>query len=176
MPRRRFRSFRRTQRKRKWEWIYYQNNFGATASLAKDTLADWRTKMGLTAQLPDMTISRIRGHISIEYPSTEVINQDNHVQAGFLVFPSTVAQANVPRPFSDPWNDWMYWNACFPTLNGPLAIASTLANPVFFDIPLDIKSQRKLHNIDDTLWVIVEENNSLQVQVTVSLAIGVKLP
>lgn len=174
--RRHFRRFRAPTKRRKWEWIYYTNNFGSTAALAKDMFIPFRTKMNLTANLPDMTVARIRGHVSFSYPSATNLSQDNTVQCGILVFPSTTAQANIPRPFTDPWNDWMFWKGVSPFQYGPLTMAGALANPLFFDTEVDVKAMRKFHNIDDTLWFVMEEIDATLVNVSVNLAIGVKLP
>lgn len=175
MPRRRrFTSFRRTgATKRKWEWIYVEyDSSTAVASDHKDLLVDWKTKLGITANLPDMTVARVRGTLHIECAAQTLHASSTGIQVGMLVWPATQL-ANVPLPLTDPWNDWNYWAQHYIDVDG--AVPANASESLVAGMPVDVKAMRKLRNIDDTLVLVWEAIGNVW-RVHGTLAIGVKLP
>lgn len=172
------RTFHTRRRVRKWEWIYKYYTTGTAGTEDRfDLLADWRAKMGITANLPDMTISRVRANVTVSMGAAQAPTFANScVQVGLIVLPSTIASTSIPNPVTDPWNDWLYWNS--HAINFDSAVNfGTLTQPLVETTVMDTKAMRRMKNIDDTLWLswgAVDGTTSYEL--AIQFAIGVKLP
>jgi len=89
MPIHRRAGHRPIARKRKFEWIYILFDGGNTpaASGQLDVLSDWRTKMGILKNLPDMTIVRVRGIITFAQPAAQALTYQTTFVPGLIVAP-----------------------------------------------------------------------------------------
>ncbi len=169
--RRSFRPFHSTRRTRKWEWIYVQHDFSSSTSGGIDLLADWRTRMGITANLPDMTVSRVRGVVQLQALVPGDVGPFTHVTCATLVWPTPQAAA-LPQPETDMWQDWNYYESIVLSGFGPYEPPAA-PEPVYAKY-VDIKAQRRLKNIDDSYFFTWQTPSAHALYL--QLAIGVKLP
>lgn len=164
-------------RRRKFEWVYSRFDFGAAATNGQvDMLSDFRTKMTIGANLPDTTVVRIRGCMTFSIASGQVLSYTSAITAGILVLPSTIPAAQIPKPDTDPWNDWLFWQKMSPFAVSATGASAALGNDWITDMPIDSKAMRKLKNIDDTLWFSWNSLNGDTCHVHIMLAVGLKLP
>jgi hypothetical protein len=155
--------------------MYINDTMSVATSGNDDLLLPWRTKMGITANLPDMTVVRIRGVVNVEQSSASLLDVTSGVQCGILVLPSTIPAAQIPKPLTDPWNDWLYWKLHSPFLQTATGKSASLAAAWDWAIELDTKAMRKLQNIDDTIFFCYEGQGAQTYTVRVNLAVGVKI-
>lgn len=140
------------RRRHKWQWIRQSaNNASPNASLNSiDLLQIFRSHAGITINLPEMTLWRIRLKIAITITVTTAATSND----GVLVtsFVDSMNQA-VVNQLTDPMDqhDLVYdFLAAYETL---MQTNNNAVTKVILYKEFDLKSHRRFNNIDDTLWL-----------------------
>jgi hypothetical protein len=133
--------------------------------------------MGILRNLPDMTIVRMRGIITFAEASGLALTYQTTFVPGLIVAPlGTTPTTALPDPVNTLDSSWMYWEGLTPFINNSGGASAALGSDFITSRIIDVKSQRKLQNIDDTLWFVFNGSPGTTWKVRCSLAIGVKLP
>lgn len=161
------RQVRRSPR-RKFIW---DRTFGTTAAGATgvDLLAPFRTQPG--ASHLGATIMRVRGYVLPLEAGTSTAAAG---VAGIRVDTwneSTTEPANQPvlQPDAD-WMAWLPWNILTNSTH-PVVTWNFQASPW----AVDVKSNRKLEELNETLWLFLDQNGGATRQYAYHLSIGMKL-
>lgn len=174
MVRRRGRGFRR-QVSRKFVWDRTRGVIGSslagTLPRGVDLLESFRNQPGGTHL--GATVSRVRGYI---YPEA-----DSAVPAVFFGCSAMridswnedpVDLANVP--FDSPDEDWMAWLPYVQDNSAGPQFAHGNWNPGG-GWAVDVKAQRKLEELNQTLWLFTQPPGTGQVNYIYDLSVGLKL-
>lgn len=140
--------FRR--RRAKYMWVRSTENVVAPQPLSTiDLLGVWKQQMGITLNLPTLTIWRILLKISIRFDFTSIGANDGAMIALFVDDLEDVLTAN---PVVSPYDEkYLMWDQLYATEQFFMAGSTpTLNEPVLYK-QYDIRSHRKLPNLDDTL-------------------------
>lgn len=157
---------RQVRRKFVWDRV-----FGAvpTTAYGVDLLAPFRGQPGATHL--GATIMRIRGYI---YPDSVSDTQLGTI--GFRIDSWNEDPADVDNsPSLQPDEDWMGW---LP-FNKPPGVPETFPatwNAQASPWAVDIKSNRKLEELNQTLWMFVDQPAGNENNYSYNLSIGLKLP
>lgn len=161
---------RRTKRygptpRRKLIWARSLDLFQPPASLpaagtAVDLLAQFRLDGGSTL---GCTVTRIRLDLNYQYNNPGAVNPTTQdiLAVGIIVDQLQASQAEVPRPGVEEHADWMYWRR--KSLVGSLDAVpfGTGTAPVYhYAEQIDVKSQRKLEELGETLWFVLDPSFS----------------
>lgn len=144
------------RRKRKWIWIRESVNDPAPASgtlSTTDLLSTFRTHGGITINLPELTIWRIKLRISITISLAATVNENDGVLATVFVDSLNQTMLNqLTNPFDekDMIYSMMYATKTLSQSTGNSTGAQT--NVCLYE-EYDIKARRRLRAIDDTLWL-----------------------
>lgn len=144
--------------RRKLVWARKTFTFGMTAAAdgeSTDMLSQFRTDMGILANLPGVTVMRIRADVF-------AANGTAGATPFFVgIRPSTMKEiaemgtdpafALTSAPQNDALEDWMYWRAIYPN-HGADAV-SGLPNASTYEI--DVRAMRKLDEPGQTLGLYV---------------------
>lgn len=147
MARRRF--FRRPRSaRRKLVWNHsFDTDLATTTFGSFDLLADFRTVMGITSNLPGATIARVRAQLQYIYDPLVAATSISGTFIGFIV--GTIGVA-IPFPLAQPNADWMHrqWlpDAQYGQTIDPAAGAAMSS------VELDIKAMRKMEEVNQTLF------------------------
>lgn len=158
-------TFRRRVRKN-WQWV--RGTFNDVTVVAppgfyqEDLLQSLRTEFGISAQFPDIVIWRI--HIKISAKITWVAAPAAQYAAGMLIAlccddSAFTLKSSLTSPYSE---KWMFYGQTFyseAVQAGERGIAAN--NTDYLNSGwLDIKTRRRLANIDDTLLLQVVPSGS----------------
>lgn len=174
MPRTfRRRSVRTSVRRRRFTWARTTESSGALApTAALDLLADYRTAIGLTANLPGTTVVRIRADIQVQYEPTTEFDFTSGIIHGIYV-DTLGSTAAIPAAF--PGEDWLWWEF-WPVSRGFDAVGATNTDRIF-STQIDTKSSRKLEEIQQTLFYVWSVLGPVDTaQVFSAFSIGLKQP
>lgn len=124
-----------------------------TFSQANDLLADWRATMGLTANLPGLTVVRVRGALQW------VDNGGPNASSGHLIGVKVGDMSNPPDPVTGfpsvaRHEDWMAFD--WQPFAMPWAGGSSDATVDISAYALDVKSKRRLDEPQQTLYLAWE--------------------
>lgn len=157
------RRFRSRGKRRKLVWSHHNEQFAAGTSGGVDLLNDFRTRMGLSAGPPGITIARIRGTIQFSVASPVTLDVASGAYVGIIRENRQETSATIQKPLTVPNDDWMYreW-VPFSHFN---PINSTVANSFIVSHAFDIKSMRKLEEIDQSLFFAWEATGGLSIAV-----------
>jgi len=161
------RHYRRTslmpRRRPKWRWLRQTINPTVAALTNEDLLSRYRTNAGISINLPDFTIWRIRIRVSIRITIAAAAGANDGVL--FTVFTDSQSQTPVDQNL----NSYDQRHMLFTVM--PLAkysTQSTLARPAAGTYMLyeefDIKTHRKLSQMNETLflqWVANSANTTI---------------
>lgn len=172
MARGRSRGFRR-QVRRKFVWHREIGAFTTTSSgpgtWGYDLLAGFRALPGATHL--GSTVMRVRGYIVPELvdplPSEDLV-------AGLRV--DTWDQSvttSVVSPYQGVDEDWMAW---FPYLSPSGAPDDVTGNIYASPYAVDVKSSRKLEELNETLWLFGSTPGGTSATYHFNLSVGLKLP
>lgn len=149
--------------------MFWARSFG-TVALGSDNTA---TQAGLLnsfneefgASLFGFTVTRIRGYWThytpdVEEPSTTYhmslgIRTDERIDAGQA---DTDPEQLQRSPFEDPYSDWMYARNSVGIRPSPGDLTSTGVQLGLNKEQVDIKSQRKLSELGESLYMVAEHN------------------
>lgn len=177
---RRGRGFRRQQR-RKFVWdrtfgFFNPGDAGITPNVyGVDLLAGYRSQPGATHL--GATVTRIRGYIYPELGSTLA----SAVVLGTFGFridswnedPLDVANSPTAQPDED-WLGWEPWLVDGTQAPNQPSVATW--NPQASAWAIDIKAQRKLEELNQTLWLFSTAVGGGQALMNYNLSVGLKLP
>lgn len=170
MARRMSRGFRR-QQQRKFVWHRHSDAFtinpDGTGVYGSDLLSEFRDMPGATHL--GATVMRVRGWVFPQIVDAPPVNEEI---AGLRVdtWDQPVDTNNV-SPFQGPDEDWMAW---FPYLN-PTSTADITGNVYASPFAVDVKSNRKLEELNQTLWLFGSGVAGATVTYIYNLSIGLKL-
>jgi len=134
-PRRTFQT-RGPRRRRQWaRTIYTELPTDPTIPAVEDLLAGYRTAGGNTQ---GCTVGRLRVQLTVERIAGAT--EPPGVYFGIIAAPSTVDPEDI-SPTGSPHLDWMYW--------------SFLGTNALQVHDIDVKSMRKLEEVNSTLWAAV---------------------
>lgn len=161
---------RQVRRKFVWDRTFGNLVVSESGALGVDLLAAFRDQPGATHL--GATITRIRGHI---LPVGAVDGPD--LIGGTIGFridswnedPTDTTNA----PTQQPDEDWMGW---MPFVNSASAPVQASWNYQANQWAVDIKAQRKLEELNQTLWMFVERPAGNTVTYHYNLSVGLKLP
>jgi len=160
---------RRAAPRRKLIWARQQQivqDIGAGAAV--DLLASYRALGGDTL---GCSIARVR--IDIQYEFGAVSDEGDFTTFGVIVDQLQADLTEVPRPGegSEPHADWMYWRTHMATGSGVLLTDGTPGGQVQTSFEVDIRAQRKMEELQETLYLVVQPSAS-QVLAGVDFAYG----
>lgn len=142
------------RRKARWRWLRQTINPPVVAVTNDDVLTHYRANAGITINLPDFTIWRIRIRVSIRITIAAAAGANDG--AIFSVFTDSQSQVPVDQNLNSYDERHMLWTIM------PLAkytTQATLARPAAGTYMMyeefDIKAHRKLAQMNDTLFVQV---------------------
>lgn len=119
------------------------------AGTAVDLLAQFRTDGGSTL---GCTVTRVL--LDFQLLWTNDITTTDAMAVGVIVDQLQAAQTEVPRPGVEPHADWMYWRR---TGVSPVDLAITPSSTaVQSALAIDVKSQRKMEELGQTLWLVID--------------------
>lgn len=152
---------------RKFIWDRHAGTI-PTTSFGVDLLAPYRSQPGATHL--GATITRIRGFIYPDQVGTTLLGV-----AGMRVDTWNEDPADSSnQPSVQPDADWLAWMPFFAAEGAVLQPATW--NPEASVWAVDIKAQRKLEELNETLWLFVDQPDTLQNTYSYNLSIGLKLP
>lgn len=150
------------------------------AGTAVDLLAQFRADGGSTL---GCTVTRIRMDLSYQISNPGAVNltSQDMLAVGIIVDQLQANQAEVPRPGVEEHADWMYWRRRAYTTNDFSAVPyGTGTAPVYLMTEqIDVKSQRKLEELGETLWCVLDPSYSTGapiVGVNVNCSVLLRLP
>lgn len=191
-PRTRFRR-RFTGRRRRNRYIWARTQDRVTAIVAPpaptnyDLLSQYRTASGFILELPDLAIWRIHLKITIRFRFTSTTVQTDtgvglaifcdgrqeEIQAALLNFFAGATSSAYTEQF-------LMWDHL---MAGSMALIETLndvpntTNDQFIYKEYDIRSHRRLRNLDETLWMSLSTQGSLSIsEFAVTASTLLKLP
>lgn len=168
------RSFRGRRQRRKLIWSHHNEQFAAGTNAGVDLLNDFRTRMGITAGPPGLTIARIVGNIQFSVASPVTLDVASGCVIGFLKESRLETSATIQKPLTEPNHDWM-WREWVP-FSHYNPINSTVANSFIVSHPIDIQVKRKMQEIDESLWFTWEATGGLSIAVFVDVRVLEMLP
>lgn len=172
MARRRMsRGFARQQR-RKFIWDRTQGFAAAPSVSGVDLLANYRAQPGATHV--GATVMRIRGYI---YPDPDAgVPTFTRGVVGFRIDSWNEDPTDLTNnPFAQPDEDWMGWLPYFWEQPGNLPTWATW-NAQASAYAVDIKANRKLEELNQTLWMFFSSPAAGVTTYNWDLSIGLKLP
>ena len=165
----------RTRRKAKYVWIRgVNNNVQAVTQPAfqlYDLMSEYRTLAGVTLNIPEFTLWRLRIRVSISFglsPLTFTANSGAHIAmfVDDLDFPTSVNP--VAHPFNEQFLMWDEYFVSEQVVNSPVANPPTAANLFAGYRQYDIKSHRRLRNLNDTVLLTISPTGNVE-QLTSSI-------
>lgn len=147
MARRRFfRRARSARRKLVWNHSVETDTTLGQTNGAVDILADFRTVMGITANLPGCTIARVRGAVQYLYDPLVAATSLSGLFIGMVVNEIGLAS---PRPLTNPNADWFY-REWLPDAQ-PGQVIDPAAGAALASWQFDVKSMRKMQEVNQTI-------------------------
>ena len=134
---------------------------------ARDLLTDFRAEQG-GAQPPGMTVTRVRGTMSFQ--TAEPLAVSSALGWGLIVDRKNALETEIERPSAAPHADWMMWEFEVPNINRISAGAN------IYGFRVDVRSQRRLDEVGDTLWLVWEGQALGSLEVSWNLSVLLKLP
>jgi len=162
MPYRRSYARRMVARRRpRWEFIRHLVQPTLNATLINfDLLQAFRTNAGISINLPEFTVWRIRLQISIKVTIAAAMAANDAVLA--TVFVDSQMQSPLNR-VSNPWDQRdMVFFPLFLSKYATQANQGTAAGTYMMYQELDLKSHRKLHPLNDTVWLQLASSGQVQ--------------
>jgi len=120
-----------------------------------DLLGNFRGVMGISLNLPDIVIWRIHIKVSIRFtlaPSTAIQANDSVLFSLFVDTSNQTLLNPVTQPYSEKF--MMFDNLYASSLvQQGLTVAASLPGDLLMFKEYDIKSHRRIANLDETLWM-----------------------
>jgi hypothetical protein len=171
---RRTRSFRSSRPRRKRVWVSHNEQIPSGTSAGFDCLADFRTRTGITAGPMGITIARIRGQVQFLVASPVTLDEGSGVYVGILKESRLETTLTIDKPLTNPYLDYMYRTWVPASHYNPTN--STVANSYIWSHEFDVKSMRKIDEVDETLWLTYEASGGITVKAFYNLQILALMP
>ena len=158
-----------TRRKRVWFFSENVNTHVGNDNAAFDILSGARSALGVGG-FPGWTLAAIVGQV---YPEVSVVQPGIAVDCRLGIVPGTQGQAaaNLPIPYVDE-GDFLWTNTEYYQIVDVSAIGWGVRRV----IEVRTKAQRKLEEIEDTLWFVSRQNNTSDITVRWRLRILLLAP
>ena len=155
--------------RRRLVWSRSRNVFVGvgTSGDGVDLLTQFRSAAEYGAQPIGTTITRVRGRLILQ--ETTATPTNDFFGLGLVVEDRNATSAEVPKPFADDHVDWLAW---LPFARFGQDGITGLA--VSWEI--DVRSQRKLDEVGQTLWLTMDAAVTSTWSATVVLSVLLKLP
>ena len=155
--------------RRRLVWSRTRNVFVGvgTAGDGVDLLTQFRTAGEYGAQPLGVTITRVRGRIILS--ETTAVATNDFFGLGLVIEDRNSAVADVPKPFADDHVDWMAWMPL--ARSGPDGLTGS-----FNSWEIDVRSQRRMDEVGQTLWLTMDAAVTSTWSATVVLSVLLKLP
>ncbi len=144
------------KRRRKTMWVRDQMNLiNPVSPVAFDLFSTWRTFMGFSVNLPDITIWRLRIRISItgKISVANSVKASNGVSIGCWVDSKNQSLTTVTSaPNEQHYLIYDQIPCAEAFMQSTNNFNSLAANEIYLFKDYDIKAHRKMPNVDDTLW------------------------
>lgn len=123
------------------------------AGVAHDLLAQFRTDGGSSL---GATVTRVRIDFTLVWTLAAATDIPfNSLAVGAIVDQLQLDQTEVPRPGDEEHADWMFWKR-FSAVPEYSALTGTAGVTVTAHHAWDIRSQRKVEELGQTLWFVVD--------------------
>jgi hypothetical protein len=170
--------FSRPQRKRRFIWVRETiSSVSAATTQNFDLLANYKSDMGITLNLPEITIWRVIMKIAIRFTLSPAVIQaiDGFLVAVFVdditVFPTNVVLA----PYGERYMTWEQLYAARTFTEGE--VLSVTTNNFMIYKELDLKSKRRIEKFKDTLTMqIVATGNCVPAEISFTHSTLLRLP
>ena len=143
-----------------------------TAGFVTDLLGNLKTAMGINENLPGMTITRIVGTHDLRVVSVD--DAFTRWPWGLIVLPTGNAPTVGDAPIFEPYMDWMFVRMESVVQERQEGTPTQNIRAAHYDI--DLRSQRKLHEVGSTLWYVGDNVDGDNFDVVMNLNVLVKLP
>lgn len=173
----------RPQARRKMIWARSLDLFNTTvpaAGTAVDLLATFRADGGTSL---GTTVTRVRLDLTLVWlaGAASVFDLPDQLVQGVIVDQIQASQGEVPRPGVELHADWMYWRRHGPTDAQsllPLAATSGITSQFMSHMTIDVQSQRKMEELGQTLYWVLDPSygGATTVTVNASASVLLKLP
>ena|ERR1700724_748864 len=169
------RTFRRrsfNRRPRKMQWVRTTVSVPAPVSpAAVDLLADFKSRFGITINIPDIVIWRVILKISI-FVTVSVSNSSSGVLIALFNEQTTTI---LPNAFLDPYSEkFLWWEDLMVAKE--VEESGAITNPVLYK-EIDVKTHRKLANMEESLWLqATQHGNATMNNFDVAANVLLKLP
>jgi len=127
-------------------------------------MADFRTQMGITINLPGFTLGPFKIKIGIRFDITTAavtFTQDDGYLVGLV---KDNVSATPPLPSAEPNADWAWW-AWYPLVPPEQVQLASTAVPatttILRTLEIDCKSMRKASEVGETMWLVVERTGNV---------------
>ena len=150
------------RKRNRWQWVRqsYQPTVNATL-MNVDALSGYRTAAGITINLPEITIWRVRLRISIKVTIAAALAANDGVMVSVFTEGQSVTPLNqVSNPLDqrDMLSSMLYLSE--PCMTGA---ATGAAGTFYLYKEYDIKAHRRLQSAQDTLFVQLASSGQVQI-------------
>jgi len=151
---RRTSTFRGSRSRPNYQWARTVENLPANTNITStgvpfDLLDEFKTDAGLNMGVLGATVTRI--HFSGRWEVTTAPGTASGQLTIGIIKTSGLGGAEVPRPIDDQHADWLWWSTYF--CDSAVGSSITLDG---VDRALDVKSKRRLDELEDQLWMVLQ--------------------
>jgi len=162
---------RAPRRSRVWARRRVVSDPPAAAGTALDLLADFKTDAGIAGNLPGITVGGVL--LDLVFTQTNArATSDDGTMVGIIVAQEPTA-AEVPRPDTERHADWM-WYQWVPAPGA--AAGASFSTFSSIGGPIRIRSRRKMQEVGERLWLVLQPVGLTTVDVTVSASTLLLMP
>lgn len=158
---------RRSVARRKLQWATFSNVGGEGLEFSDTNMAspanaltDFETAQG--SDVSSATITRIRGHVWW-VPAATAVQEYTGLALGFMIWnssdASTLTDAQQANRLNQPYRDWMYYKR-IQTASAAADLGVTTTGWQN-ELDVDIKSQRKFDELNETLYFFAGLTDSI---------------
>jgi hypothetical protein len=143
------------RKKPRYHWVRsFENNASPSAFNTIDLLGVWKTSMGITFNMPDITIWRIIIKIAVRFSVVTAATTNTGAFIALLVDDTTqVELTSLTHPYDEQYLMWDFGFVAQQSLASSDSSAIP-ANPLAYK-EYDIRSHRKLRSVNDTLILTI---------------------
>jgi len=164
------------RRRTRYMWVRSNEVVVPGTTMSVDLMANWRSTAGVTIQFPDLVIWRLHLKISIRFTYSPA----TYSAASGVLCAVFVADQNVGallNPLTNQYTEqYMMWDMLYSAEQEVASDPGVAGQPVIYH-EYDIKSHRRLRNIQETLWLqLYSQGNVVPAEVNFTQSALYKLP
>jgi len=165
----------RTMPRRQRVWARQLGSISLTGVVGNRGQASLDTQFATEFGTTRLPVGTTIGGIIVQYQSVQTAARagtTDHYVIGIGVFDETTA-TETPSPVSDPHADWMW------RLNVPIAGTASgycVSTTESVQGPIRVKAQRKLHEMGDRPWMVVQQVGTTPVDLVYDIGLMLLLP